>query len=356
MLSARLIGLAFLLSATGYAAEPAHPAGTTLRPTDAGWYVTTAEKRALYTFASDKDHPGESACRALCEQNWAPYLADDDKLPAGWSIIERKDKKRQWTYKGQPLYTFRHDQADTMYGDMHDKAWHVVFEPVDTPPGIEVGSTVIGRVLTTPTGAVVYAPTTKPAPCKGACVESEWIAVAAPWTAKARGDWSVIKTAGGISQWAYRGKALFTAADARAGLLETTPKGWQPIVLEAAPAAPNWVLLQKADLGPLFTDGERRTLYRFFTADPAKLKAIICNDECIAANWKPVPATANDKPVGNWRPMEVAPGQYQWAYKAGLVFTFLHDKRPGDAFGDKFAGMESPWSPILLSTLILSAP
>jgi predicted lipoprotein with Yx(FWY)xxD motif len=49
-------------------------------------------------------------------------------------------------------------------------------------------------------------------------------------------------------------------------------------------------------------------------------------------------------------------GGRQWSYKGGLVYTFNHDERPGDAFGEHFAGMESPWSPILRASLILSGP
>jgi hypothetical protein len=30
-----------------------------------------------------------------------------------------------------------------------------------------------------------------------------------------------------------------------------------------------------------------------------------------------------------------------------MVYTFARDERPGDTDGEKFAGMDSPWAPIL---------
>jgi predicted lipoprotein with Yx(FWY)xxD motif len=164
--------------------------------------------------------------------------------------------------------------------------------------------------------------------------------------------------ADGVQQWSFRGQPLYSySGDNKIGDVKGNGHaGWRAVVLEAASGVPAWVTLQNSDLGPVFADPAGKTLYRFFPADLEKLKELVCNDDCIQANWKPVLAEGNAKTVGNWRPVSASGGTQQWSYKGGLVYTFIHDRRPGDTFGDKFGGMESPWSPILQATLILSGP
>ena len=66
---------------------------------------------ALYTY--DKDTEGKSVCRDNCAKNWPPALAEQDDTATGaWSFVESHDGKRQWAYKGQPLYTFIKDTKD----------------------------------------------------------------------------------------------------------------------------------------------------------------------------------------------------------------------------------------------------
>ena len=83
-------------------------------------------KMTLYVF--DKDTAaGKSACNGTCATNWPPALADSyDKASGDWSFITRDDGKRQWAYKGHPLYRWSKDQkpGDTT-GDGVIGAWHV---------------------------------------------------------------------------------------------------------------------------------------------------------------------------------------------------------------------------------------
>ncbi|HWK70301.1 hypothetical protein [Pollutimonas sp. M17] len=84
-----------------------------------------ADGATLYTF--DKDTQGKSACDAACAQNWPPALAAaDDKADGDWSFVQTHDGKRQWAYKGQPLYRFVKDQKPgDAKGDGARGIWHI---------------------------------------------------------------------------------------------------------------------------------------------------------------------------------------------------------------------------------------
>ncbi len=73
--------------------------------------LTDANGHTLYVLASDVEF-GKSACNGDCAFNWPPFVAAADAKPMGdWTIFTRDDGKRQWAYKGRPLYTYAKDQA-----------------------------------------------------------------------------------------------------------------------------------------------------------------------------------------------------------------------------------------------------
>jgi len=56
-----------------------------------------------------------------------------------------------------------------------------------------------------------------PSACSGGCAQA-WPAAMADASDKAQGDWSVVTTADGGKQWAYKGKRVYTfAKDTKAG-------------------------------------------------------------------------------------------------------------------------------------------
>ena len=80
----------------------------------------------LYTF--DKDTaPGKSMCMGGCAAKWPMASADEyDKASGDWSIIKRDGGKRQWAYKGHPLYRWSMDKkAGDATGDGMGGMWHV---------------------------------------------------------------------------------------------------------------------------------------------------------------------------------------------------------------------------------------
>ncbi|SRR5690606_13318453 len=94
-------------------------------PTARDGYFVDSNGAALYTF--DKDTGGKSACVDNCAKNWPPALAaEDDTADGDWTFVESHDGKRQWAYKGKPLYLFAKDTkpGDTT-GDGIGGVWHL---------------------------------------------------------------------------------------------------------------------------------------------------------------------------------------------------------------------------------------
>jgi predicted lipoprotein with Yx(FWY)xxD motif len=79
----------------------------------------------LYVF--DRDRKGKSNCNAQCAANWLPLIADTDAQASGsFSFISRDDGRKQWAYKGKPLYTSAKDKKPgDATGDGVNNLWHL---------------------------------------------------------------------------------------------------------------------------------------------------------------------------------------------------------------------------------------
>ena len=89
--------------------------------------LTDPAGMTLYTFDNDATVPGKSACSGACLSMWTPLHAEADAKAAGdHGLIVREDGKKQWTYKGQPLYRWWNDKKPgDKDGDGLRSAWHV---------------------------------------------------------------------------------------------------------------------------------------------------------------------------------------------------------------------------------------
>jgi predicted lipoprotein with Yx(FWY)xxD motif len=88
--------------------------------------LVDARGMTLYTF----EHDGllaSSMCNGACAVLWPPLVATDAGRPQGeWRIVQRDDGRRQWTYKGRPLYTFAQDRRPGEHGgEGFRNVWHV---------------------------------------------------------------------------------------------------------------------------------------------------------------------------------------------------------------------------------------
>lgn len=90
--------------------------------------LVNAKGITLYVFDRDMAGSGKSACNGDCAIKWPPVMAAADAKAGGdFAIITRDDGKKQWSYKGKPLYTWPEDQEPgDKYGDNYLKVWHVV--------------------------------------------------------------------------------------------------------------------------------------------------------------------------------------------------------------------------------------
>ena len=90
-----------------------------------GDVLVDAEGMTLYTF--DRDLSGKSACNARCAADWRPVVAEPGAKPGGdYTILSRDDGRRQWAYKGKPLYVWSKDEKPVdRTGDAFDNVWRV---------------------------------------------------------------------------------------------------------------------------------------------------------------------------------------------------------------------------------------
>lgn len=81
----------------------------------------------LYTFDRDAAGSGKSVCNGPCAANWPPLTAADAATTSGdYSVITRDDGKKQWAYKGKPLYFWAKDsKPGDRTGDGFNKVWQL---------------------------------------------------------------------------------------------------------------------------------------------------------------------------------------------------------------------------------------
>jgi len=88
--------------------------------------LTGANGMTLYSFDKDAAGSGKSLCNGPCATNWPPLFAMDSDMASGdYSIVMRDDGKKQWAFKGKPLYYWNKDQKPgDRTGDGFNNVWH----------------------------------------------------------------------------------------------------------------------------------------------------------------------------------------------------------------------------------------
>jgi len=110
-----------LAACSGYGMRAASPAMAS------DGMLTGSNGMTLYTFDKDAAGSGKSMCNGPCAANWPPLMATDaDAASADYSIVTRDDGKKQWAFKGKPLYFWSKDvKAGDKTGDGFNNLWHV---------------------------------------------------------------------------------------------------------------------------------------------------------------------------------------------------------------------------------------
>lgn len=314
--------------------------------------------------------------RPACAAVWPPAIAADDARATGrWSIITRKDGRKQWALDGAALYTSVLDErpGDVIgsYTGNHRGDLPALRDPVgpepDLPPGFRVVSTHQGRVLRTERGFSVYAqrPGRGATACEGDCLQN-WEPLPAPASARPRGEWKLITRETGELQWSFRGQALFRyKADPRPRAQDGADvPGWKLVYLQEAPPDPEGFTVQVTTGGLVLADAEGRTIYTYACGDDAPdqlgcdhptqtqiYRFALCgagSAERCAKNFPYVIAPRGAKASGLWRVVTIDPrsGRFAdagtpgaervWAYRDRPVYTYAGDERPGDINADNY--------------------
>jgi predicted lipoprotein with Yx(FWY)xxD motif len=89
--------------------------------------LTGPNGMTLYTFDRDTAGSGKSVCNGPCATNWPPLMAGDmDQAGGDYSVITRDDGKKQWAFKGKPLYFWAKDmKPGDRTGDGFNKVWQL---------------------------------------------------------------------------------------------------------------------------------------------------------------------------------------------------------------------------------------
>jgi predicted lipoprotein with Yx(FWY)xxD motif len=105
-----------------------------------------------------------------------------------------------------------------------------------------------------------------------------------------------------------------------------------PVAAFAAVSAP--ATMGTTTAGKVWIDAKGMTLYTF---DKDKAGTSTCNGKC-AVEWPPLKVASGAAASGDWTIIARADGTKVWAYDGHALYTFLDDKKPGDATGDNKDG------------------
>jgi len=119
-----VLSLSVLVLATTAATAAFADAPVKVVETAKGKVLADEKGMTLYTFKNDKKDV--SNCNNDCAKNWPPFMVGDNAKPSGaYSVVTRKDGKKQWAKDGMPLYLWIKDtKAGDVSGDGMKGVWN----------------------------------------------------------------------------------------------------------------------------------------------------------------------------------------------------------------------------------------
>jgi predicted lipoprotein with Yx(FWY)xxD motif len=202
-------------------------------------------------------------CVETCVGEHPPVLSADGETGRGdWSLVKREGSAFQWAYKGRPLYGYKYDDTPGYpYGADIGGVWSqaTVAGPTFAPyrvasktnppaapaapfplaPGVTVQRTTSGVFLSDYRGMTLYRVDKEPISTAGKTVRApntmRWEPLRAGSIAVPVKDWTVVTSDGGVLQWAFKGRALYTCTgDARPGDQNCASESSRPVKIEQA--------------------------------------------------------------------------------------------------------------------------
>ncbi|MCA0201415.1 MAG: hypothetical protein LCH56_11340 [Proteobacteria bacterium] len=322
------------------------------------------------------------SCLAIWPAAWAPADAKD---VGKFTVLTRKDGRKQWAYEGYALYTsvLDHKPGDvlggtkrTMGGDARSTGVirQPAAPPTNIPPQFAVTMADSGRmlVLAANDGSVYMhdSDTATKSNCDAAC-RQEFQPIAAPEHVRPQGDWAIIESSPGVKQWTFRSKPLYTRPSDRIphSLEGGDIPGWSNVWTQKAPAQPKEFTRHLNRVGTVLGDEKGRTIYVYACNDDAadqqdcshpsqpqvyRLAVSGKGDQQRAMqNFPYVLAGATAKsPSAVWTIISIDPATGKktaadqkdalrvWAYRDRPVYLCARDKKPGDiecdSWGENF--------------------
>jgi predicted lipoprotein with Yx(FWY)xxD motif len=205
-------------------------------PSAPGQVLVNAAGLNLYVFNGANKN---DACVGRCLESWHPVSAPAIANAIGkFTTINRGDGVHQWSYRGNPLYTY---SDDVIAGDLHGRTVDDRFSPAVivryfTPPEVDIiyreVDPIHPAILTNADRMTLYARekwaytqtfhardgdrhgssagrAVGTDGCDAKCL-TQWHPLKAPERAEPSGEWTIYTHEDGIRQWAYRGFALYT--------------------------------------------------------------------------------------------------------------------------------------------------
>ena len=119
LLSASILAAALLAGCGSMSPAPDTPTRT------ADGVLVGPSGMTLYTFDRDEAGSGKSACNGPCATIWPALGVAEMAKPMGdYTIVVRDDGKKQWAYKGRPLYYWSKDaKPGDKTGDGFNGVW-----------------------------------------------------------------------------------------------------------------------------------------------------------------------------------------------------------------------------------------
>ncbi len=339
--------------------------------------ITTKTAGMMSPWPPGMDLP-ELDQRLSCAETWPPLLAAEDAEPVGrWTLVKRDDETMQWAYDKLPVYT---SILDRVPGHTNGGSWTLndggsgtaparlpVGPPPNIPPGFNVITTKLGRMVVNEEGYSVYTwdhDGENLSNCVGECALI-WNPVNAPATAQPQGEWTIIDRAAGVRQWAFRGKPVYTYADdVRMGSYDGGDvPGWNNVYTQPGPSYPEGFTTQVSLAGDVLADADGNTIY-YYTCNDDSLDQLACDtmespqvyriaiggggDWDRALEMWPYVEAAEDAVAPNllWSIVYVDPNTGRrataddegalrvWAYLDRPVYTYAGDEYPGDIEGN----------------------
>jgi predicted lipoprotein with Yx(FWY)xxD motif len=104
---------------------PPTPVDVSLFEENGVYILRSQDGLALYRYDFDVD--GRSHCNDACSRSWPPLIASAGATPVvgEWRTMAR-GAARQWTFRGNPVYTYALDSPGVVKGDGIDGVWHLI--------------------------------------------------------------------------------------------------------------------------------------------------------------------------------------------------------------------------------------